>query len=169
MTFRGFLAAATLLLSANVAAAQDVRLGDLSARLYLEASGKLSDDLLKLKDPKLADLPRGEGIFGEPANTVVFNITLLGAKNTQPKHANAIATIVTTNRTGQRRTETRPLLGFVFNNDGVLNRPIIVENVTCSKVEVEVKSRGASKRAQLDFTCTEPKTAETEKKQPPKR
>lgn len=158
-----------LLLSASVASAQDLRLGDLSARLYLEASGKLSDDLLKLKDPKLADLPRGEGIFGEPANTVIFNITLLGAKNTQPKHASAIATIVTTNRTGQRRTETRPLLGFVFNSDGVLNRPIIVENVTCSKVEVEVKARGASRRAQLDFTCTEPKTAEIEKKPPPKR
>jgi hypothetical protein len=167
---RGILiAGAALAASCNVAAAQEVRLGDLSARLYLEGSGKLSDDLLKMKDAKLTDLPRGEGVFGEPANTVVFNVSLLGAKNTQPKHANAIATIVTTNRTGQRKTETRPLLGFVFNNEGALNRPIIVENVTCSKVEIEVKSRGASKRAQLDFTCTEPKTAEAEKKQPPKR
>jgi hypothetical protein len=163
------IAAAALIASSFAVAAQDVRLGDISARLYLEGSGKLSDDLLKIKDAKLADLPRGEGVFGEPANTVIFNISLLGAKNTLPKHANAIATIVTTNRTGQRRTETRPLLGFVFNSEGVLNRPIIVENATCSKVEIEVKSRGVSKRAALEFTCTEPKTAEGEKKQPPKR
>ncbi|MGL5116891.1 MAG: hypothetical protein ACRC7G_08075 [Beijerinckiaceae bacterium] len=168
--FRGILMAGAALLSLlGQASAQEVRLGDISARLYLEGSGKLSEDLLKMKDAKLADLPRGEGVFGEAANTVVFNVALQGAKNTQPKNASAIVSIITTNRTGQRKTETRPLLGFVFNNDGVLNRPIVVENVTCSKVEIEVKARGASKRAALEFSCTEPKTAEADKKQPPKR
>lgn len=135
-------------------------MGDIRAHLYLERSGKLSDDLLTLKNPRLTDLPRGEGVFGEPANTVVLNVTLLGAPNTQPRHATALVNITTTNRTGQRRTETRPLMGFVFGEDGKLNRPIVLDNITCAKVEIEVKSRASAKRAALDFACTEPKTAE---------
>ncbi len=156
--------------SVSAASAQEVRLGDIRAHLYLERSGRLSDNILGLRDAKLTDLPRGEGVFGEPVNTVVLNIELLGAPNTQPKHATALVNITTTNRTGQRRTETRPLMGFVFGQDGRLNRPIVLENITCSKVEVEVKSRAAAKRTQLDFTCTEPKTAEaSERPQPARR
>jgi hypothetical protein len=153
----GLVAAA---LMCGAASAQEVRLGDLRAHLYLERSGKLSDDLLTAKNPNLKDLPRGEGVFGEPANTLVLNVQLMGAPNTQPKHASAMVNITTTNRTGQRKIETRPLLGFVFGEDGRLNRPIVLDNITCSKVEIEVKSRAAAKRATLDFSCTEPKTTE---------
>ncbi len=142
------------------AAAQDVRIGDIRAHFYLETSGKLSDDVLAQRNPKLVNLPRGEGVFSEPVNTVVFNVTLLGAKNTQPKHATALVNITTTNRTGQRRTETRPLLGFVFGEDGRVNRPIVLENITCSKVEIEVKARATVKKANLDFECNDPKTAD---------
>jgi hypothetical protein len=162
MKMRFVVAAAGILLSGGASMAQEVRLGDLRAHVYLERSGKLSDDILSIKNARLTDLPRGEGVFGEPANTVVVNVQLLGAPNTQPKHASAIVNIVTTNRTGQRKTETRPLLGFVFGEDGRLNRPIVLTDVTCSKVEIEVKSRAAAKRAELPFTCTEPKTAEAE-------
>jgi hypothetical protein len=153
-------------LSAGSAQGQEIRLGDLKAHLYLERSGKLSDDLLGMKQPMLRDLPRGEGVFGEPANTLVLNVTLLGAPNTQPKHATALVNITTTNRTGQRRTETRPLMGFVFGEDGRLNRPIVLDNITCSKVEVEVKSRAATRRAAFEFSCTEPKTAEVQPEKP---
>jgi hypothetical protein len=162
MKFPVATSAAGLLLCCVSATAQEVRLGDLRAHVYLERTGKLSDDILAIKNAKLTDLPRGEGVFGEPANTLVLNVTLLGAPNTQPKHASAIVNITTTNRTGQRKTEVRPLLGFVFGEDGRLNRPIVLSDVTCSKVEIEVKSRAATKRAELPFTCTEPKTAETE-------
>jgi hypothetical protein len=156
---------------ASSASAQDVRIGDVRAHLYLETSGKLSDDVLVQKNAKLMNLPRGEGVFGEPANTVVFNVTLLGAKNSQPKFASALVNITTTNRTGQKKTETRPLMGFVFGEDGKVHRPVVLENVTCSKVEIEVKAKGSSKRAALDFECNDPKTADAgEKAQvPPKR
>jgi hypothetical protein len=140
--------------------AQEIKLGDVRAHLYLEGSGKLSDDVLTLKDAKLTNLPRGEGVFGEPVNTVIINVGLLGAKNSQPKFASAMVNITTTNRTGQKKTETRPLLGLVFNTEGRVNRAVVLENVTCSKVEIEVKTRGASKRANLDFECTDPKTAD---------
>ncbi len=153
----GLMAAA---LTGGAACAQEIRLGDLSAHLYLERSGRLSDDLFALKSPNLKDVPRGEGVFGEPANMLVLNVQLLGAPNTQPKYASAMVNITTTNRAGQRRIETRPLLGFVFGADGRLNRPVVLDNVTCSKVEIEVKSRSAAKRAELAFTCSEPKTAE---------
>jgi hypothetical protein len=144
----------------TASSAQDIRIGDIKAHLYLESSGKLSDDILSMKSPKLVNLPRGEGLFNEPVNTVIFNVGLLGAKNTQPKFATAQVNIVTTNRTGQRKTEVRPILGMVFGEEGKLNRPIVLENITCSKVEIEVKSKGLSKRASLEFECTEPKTAE---------
>jgi hypothetical protein len=164
------LAAAGLVFGLSPAMAQDIRLGDLRAHLYLERSGKLSEDILVMKEPKLLNLPRGEGVFNEPANTVVLSVGLLGARNTQPKHATALVNITTTNRTGQRRTETRPLMGFVFGDDGKLNRPIVLDNVTCAKVEIEVKAKGSTKRAELDFSCTEPKTADAaDKAQPPKR
>jgi hypothetical protein len=146
--------------TSTAASAQDIRIGDIKAYLYLESSGKLSDDILSMKSPKLMNLPRGEGLFNEPINTVIFNVGLLGAKNTQPKFATAQVNITTTNRTGQRKTEVRPILGMVFGEEGKLNRPIVLENITCSKVEIEVKTKGLSKRSSLEFECTEPKTAE---------
>lgn len=169
MNTRCLFATATLAMAAfgqslSPAAAQDIRIGDLRAHLYLERSGKLSDDLLAMKSPVLNNVPMGEGVFNEPANTVILNVGLIGAPNTQPKHASAMVNITTTNRTGQRRTETRPMMGFVFGQDGKVNRPIALDNITCAKVEVEVKARGASKRATLDFSCTEPKTADAGEK-----
>ncbi len=147
---------------ATPAVAQDVRIGDIRAHFYLESSGRLSDDVLAQRNPSLVNLPRGEGVFNEPVNTIMFNVTLLGTRNTQPKHATALVNITTTNRIGQRKTETRPLLGFVFGDDGRVNRPIVLENITCSKVEIEVKARGASKRASLDFECIDPKAADAD-------
>jgi hypothetical protein len=171
MRYLVFVAGLAAGLSSTAAMAQDVRIGDIRAHFYLESSGKLSDDVLTQRNPKLMNLPRGEGVFNEPINTIVFNVTLLGAKNTQPKHATALVNITTTNRAGQRKTETRPLLGFVFGEDGRVNRPIVLENITCSKVEIEVKARGAAKKANLDFECLDPKTADAgdQAKVPPKR
>jgi hypothetical protein len=154
------ISGAVLLMTSVNAFAQDVRVGDIRAHFYLESSGKLSEDVLAQSNPRLMNLPRGEGVFNEPVNTVVFNITLMGAKNTQPKNATALVNITTTNRTGQKKTETRPLMGFVFGADGRLNRPIVLENITCSKVEIEVKSRSTVKKASLDFECVDPKTAD---------
>ncbi|MGL4638048.1 MAG: hypothetical protein ACRCWF_18865 [Beijerinckiaceae bacterium] len=168
MRARTGLAAISFALLATPALSQEIRLGDIRAHVYLEASGKLSDDLLTIKNASLNNLPRGEGAFGEPANTVIFNVGLLGAKNSQPKFASALVNITTTNRTGQKKTETRPLMGFVFGEDGKVNRPIVLDNITCSKVEIEVKARGASKRASLDFSCTDPKTADASDKTTPK-
>ncbi|MFM9975688.1 MAG: hypothetical protein ACKVON_14070 [Beijerinckiaceae bacterium] len=149
-----------LLALATPVLAQDIRLGDVRAHLYLESSGKLSEDVLSMKSPSLLNLPRGEGVFSEPVNTVIFNVSLMGAKNTQPKFATALVNITTTNRTGQRKTETRPILGMVFGDDGKVNRAIVLDNVTCSKVEIEVKAKSLSKKAKLDFECTEPKTVD---------
>jgi hypothetical protein len=164
MRIQSFIKVMSVILFATgistAASAQDIRIGDVKAYLYLESSGKLSDDILAMKSPKLMNLPRGEGLFNEPINTVVFNVGLLGAKNTQPKFATAQVNITTTNRTGQRKTEVRPILGMVFGEEGKLNRPIVLENITCSKVEIEVKSKGLSKKAILEFECTEPKTAD---------
>lgn len=156
----------TLMAAASSALAQDIRIGEIRAHFYLESSGRLSDDVLLLKNAKLVNLPRGEGVFGEPVNTIVFNITLLGARNSQPQFASALVNITTTNRTGQKRTETRPLLGFVFGADGTVNRPIVLENVTCSKVEIEVKTKGATKSAALGFECQDPKTADSKTASP---
>jgi hypothetical protein len=152
-------------LSAPISAvAQELKLGDVRAHLYLESSGRLSDDITTIKGAKLTNLPRGEGVFGEPVNTVVINIGLQGAKNSQPKFASAMVNITTTNRTGQKKTETRPLMGLVFGEEGRVNRAIVLENITCSKVEIEVKTRGTSKRVNLDFECTDPKTADASEK-----
>jgi hypothetical protein len=158
-----------LLAGSSALQAQEIRLGDIRAHLYLERSGKLSEDVLSQRNARLTDLPSGEGVFGEPANTLIVTVTLLGAPNTQPKHASALVNITTTNRTGQRRTETRPLMGFVFGEDGRLSRPIVLENVTCSKVEIEVKSRSAARRAELPFTCTDPRTADAGDQRKPAR
>lgn len=153
-------AAALAAWSALPAAAQEIRVGDLKAHLFLEGSGKLSEDVLAMRDPKLFNLPRGEGVFGEPANTVIVAVTLLGARNTQPKHATALVNVTTTNRAGQRRTEAKPLMGFVFGEEGRVSRLVALENVTCSKVEIEVKARVGSRRAVLDFECKDPPAAE---------
>jgi hypothetical protein len=139
------------------AAAQDVRVTDIKAALFLEHSGKLSDDILSRQGARLVDLPLGTGEFGEPGNLLVFTVTLAGAKNTQPKFAAAIVNIAITGRTGQKRVEKRALEGFVFGESGTLVRPVVIENITCSKVEIEVKTQRSARKAQLAFTCNEPK------------
>lgn len=139
------------------ASAQDVRVTDIKASLFLEHTGRLSDDILSRQGAKLIDLPLGTGEFGEPANLLVFTVTLAGAKNTQPKFAAAIVNIAITGRTGQKRVEKRALEGFVFGESGTLTRPVVIENITCSKVEIEVKTQRSAKKADLAFTCNEPK------------
>lgn len=162
----GVLGALVLLGSGVTVAAQDIRVGDITAHVFLERSGRLSDDLLTQRQAKFADLPRGEGPYGEPANTVIFVVTLQGAKNTQPKFAAAIVNITVRNRLGQVRTERRALEGFVFGEDGTLKRPIVLENATCSGLQVEVKTQRFTRNAKVDFTCTEPKAAEGQPEQP---
>jgi hypothetical protein len=169
--FRLFSMATFLLaVMASVASAQEIRLGEVKAQLWLEGSGRLSEDVLVMAKPNLANLPRGEGVFAEPVNTVVVTVQFLGAKNTQPKHASANVNVITLNRTGQRRMEARPQLGFVFGESGSVSRAILLENVTCSQVEVEVKLRSQVKRAKLDFSCTDPAPeAVAGTRPPPKR
>jgi hypothetical protein len=158
-------------LAAAPAMAQDVRVTDITAHLYLEHSGRLSENLLARQGARLVDVPLGTGEFGEPANLLVFNVTLTGAKNTQPKYAAAIVNLTITGRTGQRRVEKRALEGFVFGEAGSLNRPVVVENITCSKVEIEVKTQRSSRKADLAFTCNDPKpeTPPAGQRQQPRR
>jgi hypothetical protein len=149
-------AAIALLAMAGQASAQDVRVGDITAHLFLETSGRLSDDVLGRRGANLTDIPLGKGEFGEPANALVFRIPLSGAKNTQPRFAAAIVNITITGRTGQKRLEKRALEGFIFGESGTLNRAVMVENVTCSKVEIEVKTQRSTKRADVEFKCNDP-------------
>jgi hypothetical protein len=140
-------------------AQQDVRVQDLRASVFLERSGRLSDDLLKMPGAKLVNMPHGQGEFGEPANTVVFMVVLSGQRNTTPKYAAAVVNITQTGRTGQKTVSKRALEGFAFGPEGTVIRPVVLENATCQSIEIEVKTQRSAKTATLAFEC--PETART--------
>lgn len=155
------------LLATPTLAQQDVRVLELRASVFLERSGRLSDDLLKMPGAKLVNMPHGQGEFGEPANTVVFSVVLSGQRNTTPKYAAAVVNITQTGRTGQKTVSKKALEGFAFGPEGTLIRPIILEGATCQSIEIEVKTQRSAKSASLAFECPEP--ARTATTAPPAR
>jgi len=147
-------------------AQQDVRVTDLKAFVFLERSGRLSADLLANPAANLRNIAFGQGEGGEPATGLIITVTLSGQKNTTPRYAAANVTITQTSRTGQKSLINRALEGFVFGEEGTVIRPLMIENATCQKIEVEVRTQRSSRKAALDFQCDEPKRPEPARRAP---
>jgi hypothetical protein len=144
-------------LSTSDAAAQ-VAIAEIRAQLFLERSGKLSENLVGA-GKTLRNMVTGEGEAGEPADAVLVTLVFTGAKNT--KSSDRIArdlasvTVKQKTKTGERIALSRVYGGFLFGETGRIHKAFLLDNATCAPLDIEVKVGRSSKTARIDFACGE--------------
>mgnify|MGYP003393692839 CR=1 FL=1 len=144
-------------LSASGAVAQ-VAVAEIRAQLFLERSGRLSDNLVGA-GKTLRNTVTGEGEAGEPADAVLVTLVFTGAKNTKSsdKIARDLAsvTVKQKTKTGEKIALSRVYGGFLFGESGRIHKAFLLDNATCAPLDIEVKVGRSAKTAKIDFTCGE--------------
>ena len=135
-----------------------VAIEDIKIQLFLERSGKLSDNIVGAKK-KFHNSVIGEGDAGEPAESVLVTLVISGPKNTvsSDRIARDLAS-VTVSQSGKQGTKVllrRAYGGFRFGDDGKIHKAFYLDNATCAPLEVDVKLARSRKTAKIDFTCGE--------------
>lgn len=148
---------ATNLLLATPALAQ-VAIEDVRIQLFLERSGKLSENIVGSKK-RFHNSVIGEGDAGEPAESVLVTLVVTGPKNavSSDKIARDLASVTVTqsSRQGPRVLLRRAYGGFRFGETGRIHKAFYLDNATCAPLEVDVKLARSRKTVKVDFTCGE--------------
>lgn len=143
--------AAFACLLASPAAAADAKIVDIKASLFFEHAGRFSENIVgEPLDPNLA---KGGAPGHESATAVLLDFIFTGEKNSAPKYATATVDITQSSKTGQQTVTHKAFANFLFGPDGVQHKAILVENATCSPLEVQVHSGKTEKGIRLDFRC----------------
>lgn len=133
-----------------------VAVEEVQVQLFLEKSGKLSENLVGTKK-KLVNTPAGEGDAGEPADSLLITLTFAGPKNTtsSDKIARDVASITVTQMTkAGPKVLRKAYAGFRFGENGKSFKAFSMDGATCLPLEVEVKVGKTRKAAKIDFECT---------------
>ena len=133
------------------ASAAEVKIVAVKAYLFLEHSGKLSDDIVD-KGP-FENLARGGAPGNETASAVLFDLTFSGEKNAAPKYATATVDITQGSITGQPTVIHKAFANFVLGPDGLQHKALLVENATCAPLSLEVFAGKTAKSVKLEFAC----------------
>ncbi|MGL4727235.1 MAG: hypothetical protein ACRCWO_00625 [Bosea sp. (in: a-proteobacteria)] len=154
------VAALSLLAFAAVAtpANAQVAVEDIRIQLFLERSGKLSDNIVGAKK-NFHNTVIGEGDAGEPAESVLVTLLITGPKNAKSsdKIARDLASVTVTQQSkqGPKVLLRRAYGGFLFGEDGKAHKAFMLDNATCAPLEVDVKLGRSRKTAKVDFKCGE--------------
>jgi hypothetical protein len=144
-------------LAASGASAQ-VAPADIRIQLFLERSGKLSDNLVGA-GKALHNTVIGEGAAGEPAEAVLVTLGFTGPKNSRSSDTIArdlaAVTVKQKAKTGEKILLKRAYGGFLFGESGRIHKAFLLDNATCAPLEVEVKVGRAVKTAAVEFSCGE--------------
>lgn len=145
-------------LGAKIPTASAINIKDLRAQLFLEKSGKLSDNIVGTKKI-FRNTVIGEGDAGEPADSVMVTITFEGSKNSRAsdKVASALGQVKVTQSTkqGKKILMNRVFGGMLFGDNGLSHKAFIVDAATCAPLEIEAKIGRSTKTANIDFSCGE--------------
>lgn len=135
-----------------------VVIDEIRAQLFLERSGKLSENLVGSKKA-LFNTAAGEGDAGEPADAILVTLAFTGAKNTKSsdKIARDLASVTVRQqaKTGEKILLKRVYGGFLFGESGRIHKAFLLDNATCAPLDIEVKVGRSRKEAKLDFACGE--------------
>lgn len=146
------LVAPTLFLCLSPGAqAAELRIVDVKAYVFLEHAGKLSDDLLG-RQP-LVNAPRGGAPGGDTATALLLDFTFKGDRNASPKYATATVDLTQTTHAGERVVTHKGFANFIFGEDGVEHKVVLLEAATCMPIAIEVHAGKTSKSARLNFQC----------------
>lgn len=141
-----------------VPASAQVGVAEIRAQLFLEQSGGLSKNLVG-SDAALHNTIIGGGDAGEPANSVLVTLVFTGPKNLRSSDTNAreFATVTVRQklRAGDKLLLRRSFRGLLFGEEGRVQKPLLLHDVTCAPLEIEARAGGASKIARIDFHCGE--------------
>ena len=145
--------AAALAIASGPASAADLKIVDIKAFLYLEHTGKFSDNVVGV--PQFEDAAKGGGPNHEPATAILFDLTFAGDKNASPKYATATVDVTQSGRSGQQIVAHKAFTNFIFGADGIQHKAFLVENATCMPIVVDVHANKTAKNVRLDFQCKE--------------
>lgn len=145
-------------LGAKIPTGGPITVKDLKAQLFLERSGKFSDNLVG-SNKKYHNTVIGEGDAGEPADAVLVTLTFEGTKNTRASDKVATAMgqvkVSQTTKQGKKILLNRVYGGMLFGDNGLAHKAFIVDNATCAPLEIEAKIGRSVKTATIDFSCGE--------------
>jgi hypothetical protein len=141
----------SLALVATPASASEVKIVDVKAYLFLEHSGKFSDDIVD-KGP-LENIAKGGAPGKESASAVLFDLTFSGEKNATPKYATATVDITQGSITGQPTVIHKAFGNFQLGPDGLQHKALLVENATCAPLSLDVFAGKTAKSVKLEFAC----------------
>lgn len=133
-----------------------VAVEDVQIQLFLEKSGRLSENLVGTKKT-FFNTPAGEGDAGEPADSLVITLTFAGPKNTvsSEKIARDVASITVTQTTkAGPKVLRKAYASFRFGENGKAFKMFSMDGATCLPLEVEVKVGRSRKSARIDFACS---------------
>ena len=131
--------------------AADLKILDIKASLYLEATGKFSEPLEDGKDQ--LNLAKGDGPDKTLASAVLIELTFSGDKNSAPKFATATVDVTQSSKTGQPIVTHKGVTNFVFGADGLEHKAFLMESATCMPLQVEVHANKTVKKLRIPFEC----------------
>ena len=146
------------LISMTVPGMAQVAVQDIRMQLFLERSGKLSDNIVR-SGKSFHNTIIGEGAAGEPADSVLVTLVVTGPKNaaSSDKIARDMASVTVTQKTkqGPKILLKRAYGGFMFGAEGRVHKAFWLDNATCGTLEVDVRLGKSRKTEKIDFTCGE--------------
>jgi hypothetical protein len=148
---RRWLAAAGVCALSAGAQAAELKIADIKASLYLEATGKFSEALTDAA--ALDNLAKGDGPDHRLASAVLIELTFSGEKNAAPKFATATVDVIQTNHAGQASVTHKGFTHFVFGPDGLEHKAFLIEDATCMPLRIEVRANKSVKTLSLPFHC----------------
>jgi hypothetical protein len=148
---KGWIAAALFGLAGSAAQAADLKIVDIKASLYLEATGKFSEPVTE--SASFQNLAKGDGPDHQLASAVLLDLTFSGDKNSAPKYATATVDVTQTNHAGQQVVTHKGFTNFVFGPEGIEHKAFLLENATCMPLQVDVHANKTAKTLRLSFAC----------------
>lgn len=146
------LAVLAALLAIPAAAAAEPAIGKIEARLFYEASGRLSDNIAPPAEIALFNTVIGEGGAEEPAGDVLVAVTVAGEAGSFVETPLTIRVVAIDD--GSVLAE-RKIEGLLLSAQGSVTRAVFVPDSTCRAFRIEAAIGESKASAEIPFVCGE--------------
>ena len=116
--------------------------------LFKENTGTLSDDIVT-NSPGLWNVIIGDN----QANSFLVSIVISGKPDSYDKNGTVVVSVFDDET--KRRVVQRSFRGFLFGKDGSTYKPVLVDDLTCSRVRIVARMRAGGKSETITFKCGE--------------
>jgi hypothetical protein len=159
----GLIGAVVMTMSVSDASDVQIEVADVRAQLFYATTGTLSEDITKEADKTWWNTIGGEGDAKEPAGDLLVSV---GLKGTPGAHNEPVTiTVKDWEGTGLNAPKSplkRTILHWRSKGAYILDektgtwvKPILLQDVTCSPIEISAVVGKSEKTVKLDFACGE--------------